>query len=339
MTVEINRQAIVETVGDVYKVVDGAVPEIAADEALVRLTHSGVCYTGGHIRLPGVERLVGGHEGIGTVLKTGADVDASTLAVGQRVGMGFLSSTCKECEMCASDDEAYCPKQIPTGFKCDGTFQEYAAFKAEYLIPIPEQLDSASSAPLLCAGATVYSGLKASGLKHGQWVVIPGAGGGLGHIAVQYAKAMGGRVIGIDAGDKEELVLSCGAEYCIDFKTEEDVAGRINKLTGGGAHVIVVTSVPAYSLAWQYVRLRGTVVCLGMGPTDFDASLAVVKGIKVLGSSTSTRQELKEALDLAVTGNVRAIHEIRTLDDVERTMWELKQGQIKGRVVIDLTAA
>lgn len=147
----------------------------------------------------------------------------------------------------------------------------------------------------------------------GQWLVIPGAGGGLGHFAIQYAKAMGMRVIAIDGGDsKRELCLSLGAEIYIDFKTTKDIATQVLKITGHGAHGIIVTAATraAYEAAPNYLRPNGTVVAVGL-PTDptimagAPPMAVALRRLKIVGSVTGSLQDVEEALDFTARGLVK----------------------------------
>jgi propanol-preferring alcohol dehydrogenase len=135
--------------------------------------------------------------------------------------------------------------------------------------PIPDGIDLAGAAPLMCGGVTVYAALKRAGFRHGQWVVISGAGGGLGHLAIQYAKALGARTIALDVGSKEKFCLDLGANAFVDFTkyaTDAELAERIQTITGGGAKVALVCSSSnrAYAQALSFLGFRGVLACLGV---------------------------------------------------------------------------
>merc|ERR1711915_1042544 len=212
---------VVEQTGKpvVYKKIPVQKP--GPDEVLVNIKFSGVCHTDLHAvngdwplatKLP----LVGGHEGAGVVVAKGDLVE--DIEIGEHAGVKWINGTCLACDFCQQADEPLCPKPLLSGYTVDGTFQQYCIAKAAHVARIPKECDLAAIAPVLCAGITVYKGLKESGVKPGQFAAIVGAGGGLGSLACQYAKAMGVRVIGIDTGDeKKKMVTELGAESFVDF--------------------------------------------------------------------------------------------------------------------------
>jgi propanol-preferring alcohol dehydrogenase len=207
------------------------VPELQPGQILVRINYSGLCasdkslihdeWSGGAFKLvmqPSTNGIAG-HEGAGVVAAVGEG--AGGWKVGDRAGVKWIASVCgaAECEMCSNGrDECHCPKQLNSGFTTAGTFQEYVATDARYATRIPEGVKDEEAGPIMCGGVTAYVALKRSEVRPGQWIVLPGAGGGLGHFAVQYAKAMGMRVIAIDGGEeKRKLCKDLGAEEYIDF--------------------------------------------------------------------------------------------------------------------------
>jgi propanol-preferring alcohol dehydrogenase len=197
-----------------YKQIPVAKP--SPDEILVNIKYSGVCHTDLHAMmgdwpLPVKMPLVGGHEGAGVVVAKGQLVD--NIEIGDRVGVKWLNGSCLACDFCENGDEPLCAKALLSGYTVNGTFQQYCIAKAAHVSPIPKHLPLDEVAPVLCAGITVYKGLKESGAHPGQVVAIVGAGGGLGALAQQYARAMGLRVIAIDEGEeKRQLCQQQGAE-------------------------------------------------------------------------------------------------------------------------------
>jgi alcohol dehydrogenase, propanol-preferring len=231
------------------KVVDQEMPTPGPGEVLINLTHSGVCHSDFGIMTntwkalphPTQPGQVGGHEGVGKIVAMGPGTDTSDRKVGDRVGIKWISAICGSCPACLSGHDGVCFNQKVSGYYTPGTFQQYVVGPADYVTPIPESLPSDAAAPMLCAGVTVYSALRKSGAKSGDWVVLLGAGGGLGHIATQIAsRGMGMRVIGIDAGAKEDLVKESGAEVFIDH-TKGSAEDEVKKATKGlGAHAVIV---------------------------------------------------------------------------------------------------
>ncbi|MGB9036734.1 MAG: zinc-dependent alcohol dehydrogenase, partial [Paeniglutamicibacter sp.] len=293
------RAAIVENFGDELTIGTIAIPEPGPGQALVKVIASGVCHTDLHAaegdwpvkpKLP----LVPGHEGVGTVEKIGEGV--TEVKVGDLVGNAWLASACGSCEFCRTGWETLCESQSNGGYSVDGSFGEYMLVDAKFAAHIPEGSDPFEIAPVLCAGVTVYKGLKQTEVRPGQWVVISGIGG-LGHIAVQYAVAMGMRVAAVDvAEEKLALARSHGAEVTVNAFAQ-DPAEAIQAATGG-AHGVLVTAVhpAAFGQAIGMTRRGGTIVFNGLPPGDFPAPIfdIVLKGLTIRGSIVGTRQDMDE---------------------------------------------
>jgi len=250
-------------------------------EILVNVKYSGVCHTDLHAlqgdwpletKLP----LVGGHEGAGYVVALGDQV--TDLKIGDKVGIKWLNGSCLSCEFCQVGDEPLCPKALLSGYTVDGTFQQYAVAKAAHVARIHPDIDLAQVAPILCAGITTYKALKESGARPGQTVCIVGAGGGLGSIALQYAKAMGLQTIAIDGGDeKKDLCTKLGASSYIDFMKSKDIVADVKAATedGFGPHASILFAVneKPFQQAAEYVRPRGVVVAVGMPANAYRKNL------------------------------------------------------------------
>ncbi|KAG0650920.1 Alcohol dehydrogenase II [Hyphodiscus hymeniophilus] len=317
------------------KVVELETPEPGPGDVLVRLTHSGVCHSDMGVMenswrglpYPTQAGQVGGHEGVGIVYKLGPGSENGTVKVGDRVGIKWIAYACG----------AY-----------PGTFQQYALAPASYVTPIPEALKSEDAAPMLCAGVTTYSALRRSDAKSGEWVVISGAGGGLGHLACQIgSRGMALRIIGIDHGSKEQLVKDCGAEAFIDITKFDDktIAEEVKKVTGGlGAQAVVVCTASnrAYAQALDFLSFGGTLVCVGMPEGDFvpiakSFPAALVAGEHVIkGSSVGNRREALEVLDMAARGLVKTHFRIEKMEQLTEVFQEMSGGKMLGRVVLDL---
>jgi alcohol dehydrogenase, propanol-preferring len=205
---------------------------------LVKIYFSGVCHTDLYAMnndwpLPRKLPLVGGHEGAGVVVAIGSGVTKGTIFIGDHVGIKWLNLSCLDCAVCIAGDEPLCPRAALSGYTIDGTFQQYAVADARYVARLPKEVDMAEAVPVLYAGLTVYKGLKESGARPGEQVVIVGAGGGLGCIAIQYTKAIGLEVIAIDGGkEKGESCKRLGAEYYVDFAAGGDVVEQVKKASG-----------------------------------------------------------------------------------------------------------
>lgn len=332
--------AVVEEFGAPLVIEDVALPTPDRHQALVKLIASGVCHTDLHAAhgdwpVKPEPPFVPGHEGVGEVVALGPG--SHSVAVGDLVGNVWLWSACGECEQCRTGWETLCPDAEYGGYTVDGSFGTYMLVDTRYCARIPAGSDPLEVAPILCAGVTVYKGLKVSETKPGQFVVISGVGG-LGHIAVQYAKAMGMRVIAVDiADDKLELAKKHGAEFTVNAG-QVDPAAAVQEYTNGGAHGILVTAVhpAAFGQAIGMARKGGTIVFNGLPPGDFPAPIfdIVFNGLTVRGSLVGTRQDLEEALDFYARGLIHpTVHECR-LEDVNEVFEKMVKGQIDGRMAI-----
>ncbi|GAA1534934.1 alcohol dehydrogenase AdhP [Brevibacterium picturae] len=334
------KAAVVEGFGQDLVVGDNEIPEPGPGQALVKLIASGVCHTDLHAAhgdwpvKPKVP-LIPGHEGVGTVEKVGPDV--TDVKVGQMIGNAWLWSACGTCEHCRQGWETLCEQQVNGGYGVDGSFGEYMLVDTKFAAIIPEGSDPYEIAPVLCAGVTVYKGLKRTEVKPGQWVVISGIGG-LGHIAVQYAVAMGMRVIAVDvADDKLALAKKHGAEITVNAFAEEPADIIQEKV--GGSHGVLVTAVhpKAFGQAISMTRRGGTIVFNGLPPGDFPAPIfdIVLKGLTIRGSIVGTRQDLVEALEFYAAGKIHPTFSKRPLEDINAIFDEMIHGKIDGRVVIE----
>ena len=165
--------------------------------------------------------------------------------------------------------ESSCKEAKVSGYFTPGTFQQYVISSARYVIPIPDGIEPSTAAPLMCGGLSVYTALKRAGLCPGGSVVVCGAGGGLGHLAIQYAKAMSGYVIALDRGSKKQFCLDLGADVFLDFAafdTPKGLEEEIKRVTNGGASIALMctSSNAAYSQAMSWLGFRGTLACLGI---------------------------------------------------------------------------
>jgi propanol-preferring alcohol dehydrogenase len=335
------KAAVVEKFGEPLVVREVAIPSPGPGQALVEIVATGVCHTDLHAAegdwpIKPTLPFTPGHEGAGIVVALGSGV--THLKEGDRVGIAWLHSACGHCDYCLSGWETLCPEQQNSGYSVNGSFAEYAVAQADYLGRIPRNLSFVDAAPILCAGVTTYKGLKMTETRPGEWVVISGAGG-LGHVAIQYAKAMGLHVATVDLGaEKMALARKLGAEITIDAKTQ-DPAKEIQKQIGG-AHGVLVTAVSpiAFKQAVGMLRRGGTCVLNGLPPGEFPVSIfdVVLNGYTIRGSIVGTRLDLEEALAFAGEGKVKATIEILPLESINEVFSRLKKGQINGRVVLGL---
>src|SRR5512140_1831494 len=298
------RAVVVEKFREPLQIREVPVPSPGPGQALVQIVATGVCHTDLHAAegdwpvkppLP----FIPGHEGAGVVVALGAGV--THLHEGDRVGIAWLHSACGHCTFCLSGWETLCLEQKNSGYSVNGSFAQYAVAQADYLGRIPENLSFVDAAPILCAGVTTYKGLKETNTRPGEWVVISGVGG-LGHVAIQYAKAMGLHVAAVDLGpEKMSLARRLGADLAIDAKTH-DPATEIQKQIGGAQGVLVTAvSTIAFQQALGMLRRGGTCVLNGLPPGDFPVSIfeLVLNRYTLRGSIVGTRADLAEALAFA----------------------------------------
>lgn len=335
------KAAVVNQFREKLELKEVPVPEIGHGEVLVRIKACGVCHTDLHAahgdwpvkpKLP----LIPGHEGVGVVEKVGEGV--TSLKVGDRVGIPWLYWACGECEYCLSGWETLCQQQKNGGYSVDGGYAQYCKAPAAYVARIPDGLSDVDAAPILCAGVTTYKALKVADLKAGEWVAIYGIGG-LGHLALQYAKAMGYRAIAVDIHEEKlKLAKDLGADLTVNGAAVDPVQAIIEQTGGAHGAISVAVTKKAFEQAYRSVRRGGTLVVVGL-PNDqlpipiFDT---VLNGVTVKGSIVGTRKDMQEALDFAARGNVRAIIETQPLEKINEVFDRMQRGQINGRVVLTI---
>ncbi|MBO9311257.1 MAG: alcohol dehydrogenase AdhP [Chloroflexus sp.] len=317
------------------------VPEPGPGQIVVKVEASGVCHTDLHAaegdwpvkpKLP----LIPGHEAVGYVAAVGSGV--KNVKEGDRVGVPWLHTACGHCEYCLDGWETLCTQQKNTGYSVDGGYAEYVLADPNYVGHLPDGVDFAEIAPVLCAGVTVYKGIKATDVRPGQWIVISGIGG-LGHMAVQYAKAMGMNVVAVDIADEKlQFARQLGADLTVNALTE-DPGERIQREIGG-AHGVLVTAVSrkAFEQSLGMVRRGGTIAFNGLPPGEFPVSIfdVVLRGITLRGSIVGTRLDLQESLAFAGAGKVRAKIRVEPLEKINQVFAEMKEGKIEGRVVLTM---
>ena len=295
----------------------------------------GVCHS--DLFVAGLEKLplaplTLGHEGIARVEAVGPGV--SGWSPGDRAGITFLGTTCGSCEWCSSGRERFCPRQTNFGYTLHGALTEYAIVPAAALVRVPEALPAVEAAPLCCAGWTAFGALREAGLKRGDGVALFGLGG-LGHLALQLAKAQGLRIAGVDVSDdKLNMAREWGAEVAIHGEN----AGRILQKEYGGvdAALVLTPSASAIHQAFRALKRTGTLVLVGLAMSQYELPLVdtVLKGITVRGSYLGTPQDLVEVFDLAAAGLIRAHVEVHALDETPAVLERLRRGELLGRAVI-----
>ena len=338
------KAAFVHAFGRPLTIEEVPIPAPGPGEVLLRVVASGVCHTDVHAAegdwpVRPSPPFIPGHEAVGDVVALGPGVEG--VAVGDRVGVPWLFSACGRCEFCETGRETLCAAQRNTGYSVNGGYAEYMVANADYVGRIPAGMDPALAAPVLCAGVTTYKGIKETDTRPGQWLVVSGVGG-LGHLGVQYARAMGLRVIAVDvAPAKLALARRLGAELTVDA-SREDPAEVVQREVGG-AHAALVTAVStrAFDQAIGMLRAGGTCVLVGLPPGEFPTPIfpVVLKRLTVRGSIVGTRADLREALEFAARGEIEVAYETRRLDEINDVFAALKAGTVSGRIVLDFGRA
>ena len=335
------KAAIVRQFGKPLVIEDVPVPQPGPGEVLVKVKACGVCHTDLHAAsgdwpVKPVPPFIPGHEVAGIVAALGPGV--KNLKVGDAVGVAWLHDACMACEYCETGWETLCEHQHNTGYSVNGGFAEYVIASAAFAAKLPATVDFAAIAPILCAGVTTYKGLKETEAKPGEWVVISGVGG-LGHVAIQYAKAMGLKVAALDiAEDKLKLARETGADLAVNALADGAV-DQVLAASGGGAHGVLVTAVStaAFAQALKMVRRKGSVSLVGLPPGEFPTPIfdVVLKRITVRGSIVGTRRDLDEAIAFAADGKVKAEVTKVPLAQINDVFDRMKAGKIDGRMVLD----
>jgi len=277
--------------------------------------------------------LIMGHEGVGRVVELGSD--GGRLKVGDRVGIGYVFGACGHCRECLTGGENYCPDFDATGFSVSGCFAEYVVMRQEWANRIPEGISPIEAAPLMCAGAAAYASHKKTGVQAGDTLAIFGLGG-LGQYAIQIAKLCGVRVIAVDIS--EEKLATAKALGADEIVVADENAGAAIQALGGAHGCVNFAPVGAtWPLMLAACAPRATIVLTAV-PADqlaFYTYEVVERGIKVIGSSASNRQEMNELLALAAKGNVKGVINTMPFEQINEALSSLIEGRTDGRTVLD----
>jgi alcohol dehydrogenase len=325
------KAAVVPAPNGKWEIRDVPEPKPGPNQVLIKLRASGICYTDVHQTqgaLPGNFPRILGHEPVGEILAVGAGV--TSRKVGDRVGVPWLQASCGRCEWCSRGKPMFCAQQIGTSGEAPGGHAEYMLAFADATALLPEGLSYEQAAPILCAGYTVWSGLRWADPQPGERIAVVGIGG-LGHLAVQYAKAVGFETIAISRSpDKDKLIRQLGADEIV-----RDGQGLVGV---GGADVVLGTgnSTAAMADTIQGLRPDGRLVVMGFEAKPLQVSPAdlITRRIRILGSIQNGREYLYEALDIVAKGKVRVMTETYRLDEIHRAYERVEKGQVRFRAVI-----
>ncbi|GAA6008492.1 zinc-dependent alcohol dehydrogenase [Rhodotorula paludigena] len=344
------RAAVCRNPGPNYSlelVEDYPVPSPGPGQLLLKINATGLCLSDHHNMTGdiGIPMMcdASGHEGAGVVVALGEGVQ--DWKVGDRAGIKPLFDVCHECAACRGGDEGLCPKLTATGAFSNGSYCEYIVSPARYTTRIPDGVPDKYAAPLMCSGTTIYTAIKRSGIRAGQWLVLPGGGGGVGHLGITYAKVQGIRPVVIDTGaEKRALCERLGCEAFVDFKECKDPAEEVKRITGGGGHVVIVTggTAAAYSSAPAYLRPGGTMICVGLPSAGTaiagaDPCAIIFKKLTIRGSLTGNQVDADEALDFVRRGLVEPHVTVRPFSELKAAFADLLAAKVAGRMVIDFT--
>jgi alcohol dehydrogenase, propanol-preferring len=310
--------------------------EPSAGQVRLRVEACGICATDArpvHPHPATEPGVVPGHEVAGVIDAIDAGVTGWT--VGDRAGVGFLAGHCGYCDACRHGDFVRCANQTQHGIGVDGGYAEYITVRANALVAIPDELTSLEAAPLLCAGLTPYNGLLRGNVLPGSTVAIQGLGG-LGHLAVQYAAAMGMNTIAIARGDKSVVAGELGADHYVDGADPRVAVRALQAL--GGAHLILTTVASGASSSGLIEGLTGNgklvVVGASPDPVTVPTGALIEGGVRILGNLTGTPVQNEENLRFAVTTGVRPVIETRSLADAPAAFARMVAGRARFRMVL-----
>ena len=326
-----------------------ALPDCGNDEVLIRLSYSGICHADVAFAYDEFHQLgfgmtegncTPGHEGVGHVVAIGATV--ANLKVGDRVSTKWLCRVCGTCKYCANGSEHLCHERTIYGHARPGSLQQYVTSQAIITPKIPDGVPMDKAGPLVCAGVTIFRAIKMSKASSGEWIVIFGAGGGLGHLGIQFAKKMGIRVIGIDSGDKRDFCVSLGVDAFIDFQISPDMPDEVRKVTGDGAVGVLVPTggCSSYEQAARMLGPEGTLICIGLPSAPLTIPIQVLDiitgGFNIVGVNASGVQHIEKTLEFAARHNIRPITQLLPMEKASEAFELLRGGRAHGRVVLDL---
>jgi len=336
------RAAVVTDFRAPLRLLDLPMPEPGPGQLLVRIECTGLCHTDIHAAhgdwpVTPTPPFVPGHEGIGRVEVLGSGV--TDRAVGDRVAIAWLASACGDCRHCIGGWETLCESQQNSGYSVNGTFAEYTVVAAAFATRVPDAVSSVDAAPLTCAGVTTYKAIKVARVAPAETVAVFGVGG-LGHLALQYARVAGAFVVGVDvSGDKLAMATDLGADHVVNARATDPVAA-IQALGGADVAVALAASPQSFDQAYRSLRRGGRLVCVAM-PAD-NAAMAVpifdmvVGGKSVIGSIVGTRNDLADVFALHAAGRTRVITVGRKLDEVNESIDDVLAGRVPARVVFEL---
>jgi len=336
------KAAVVTDFTQPLEIQDLAIPEPGTGQVLVRMEACGLCHTDIHAAhgdwpVKPTPPFIPGHEGVGIVEQVGPGV--TVRQVGDRVAIAWLGHACGSCRYCVGGWETLCESQQNSGYSIDGAFAEYAVADADYVVAVPDGVPPRDAAPLTCAGVTTYKAIKVAQVQPAERVAIFGVGG-LGHLAVQYARLVGGTVIAVDVEDEKlALAVELGADHTVNARTT-DVVAALEELGGVDVAVVLAVIPEVFEQAFASLRRGGRLVCVGLppeadGPMSLPIFPTVLKGISVIGSIVGTREDLAQVFELHALGRTRVVAETRKIDQVNESIEDVLSGRAAARLVFE----
>jgi len=334
------KAAVVPELGAKLEIRELPIPEPGPGQVLVKMRASGICHTDIHAAhgdwpVKPTPPFIPGHEGIGVVEKLGPGTGLRK--VGERVAIAWLGSACGHCSYCVSGWETLCESQRNSGYSVDGSYAEYAVADERFVVPVPDEVSSLDAAPLTCAGVTTFKAIKVAHVQPGERVAVFGIGG-LGHLALQYARIRGAIVTAVDIEDaKLELATELGADHVVNARATDPVKA-IKAVGGADVAVVLAASARVFEQAFRSLRRGGRLVCVAL-PAEGEMTIpifdTVLGGISIIGSIVGTRQDLADVFALHAAGRTGIVAETRRLEEINESFADVLAGRVPARLVIE----
>lgn len=329
------KAVVLEKANEPFKITSIALEPPPPGQVLVKVLACGVCFSDVGVargKLGNVFPRIPGHEIVGDIILVGDNVDQ--FSIGQRVGGAWHGGHDGKCRQCRRGRYQMCEDKVVNGCTKDGGFAEYVLLRAEAVVKVPMEMDPAEAAPLLCAGVTVFNGIRKMHAEKGGLVAVQGLGG-LGHLAVQYAAKMGYEVAAISSGDgKDQFAKQLGARHYINSR-DEDAAQKLKEL--GGADLIVQTA-PSPAVVGPLLNglgPGGKLLCLApVGPIEIDTIPMVLNGLSVAGWPSGHALDSEEAIRFANDHGIKCMIEKYPFSDVQKAVDSLVNGKPRFRNVV-----
>ncbi|WP_432072577.1 alcohol dehydrogenase [Streptomyces wuyuanensis] len=334
------RVAQVAAAGEPFEIVEREVPQPGPRHVRIAVEACGVCHSDAFFvsaALPGVTfPEVPGHEIAGRVDALGEGIEEWNWQVGDRVAVGWFGGSCGHCTPCRQGDFIVCENLKVPGWAYDGGFAEYVIAPVDALARIPDSLTAADAGPMACAGVTTYNGLRRSSARPGDLVAVLGIGG-LGHLAVRYAVAMGFETVAIARGaDKADLSKQLGAHHYVDSTAGTTVAEALQSLGGAKAVLATASNSAAITATVDGLAPRGELVVIGADPEPLGINPVqlLMSGRVVRGHPSGTAQDVQDTMEFSALHGIRPTIETLPLDQADEAYQKMLSGSARFRMVL-----